>query len=162
MNKIRINFLKRSDWKNFSKLFKNQLLNDFPAFPSVGKKFFLEEKYKSLKLPEAFLKTKQVILAKKERNLVGFLISHQVPGGVEICDWLWIDKNYRQQGIARRLLRFWETNILRKKKIHKLNISTFNKRNLPFYQKIGFKLEGLRKKDQWGADRYLLGKLIFK
>ncbi len=103
---------------------------------------------------------KKAILAKDKEKIVGFLISHQVPGGVNVCDWLWVDESFREQGVGRSLVKFWEENSLKEKKTHRLNVSTSNKDNLAFYQKLGFKLEGVRKKDQWKADRYLLGKLI--
>jgi len=160
MIKIKIGFLKKPDWNGFASLFSKQLLFDFPTFSQEGKRFFLEKKYNNLKSAESFLKNKQVFLAKSKENLLGFLVSHQVPGGVAICDWLWVDKNHRQQGIGHLLVRSWEESNLKEKKIHKLSISTTNQDNLSFYQRLGFKLEGLREKDQWGVDRYLLGKLI--
>jgi ribosomal protein S18 acetylase RimI-like enzyme len=160
MTGIKIDFLKDSDWDQFVSLFLKQLFFDFPNFPQEGKKFFLEKKYKNLKSAADFLKNKQVFLAKTNETILGFLMAHQVPGGVSVCDWLWVDKSHRQQGIGRLLVVFWEEYNLKDKKIHKLNVSTTNQDNIFFYKKLGFKLEGTREKDQWGVNRYLLGKLI--
>ena len=160
MTGIKIDFLKDLDWDQFVSLFSKQLLFDFPTFPQEGKKFFLEKKYKNLKSAADFLKNKQVLLAKTNEIILGFLMAHQVPGGVSVCDWLWVDKNHRQQGVGRLLVVFWEEYNFKDKKIHKLNVSTTNQDNLFFYKKLGFKLEGTREKDQWRVDRYLLGKLI--
>lgn len=160
MGLVQISMLKVSKWEEFYGLFRRMLLNDFPAFPQEAKKYYLEGQFSSKRFKRAFLKKWQrVYLAKKNNKIIGFLEAADDEGGVSFLNWIWVKSAFRNQGIGKKLMKRWERDS-RRLKFHKLSTLTINRDNVSFYQRLGFELEGLRKKDHWGKDRYLLGKII--
>ncbi len=48
----------------------------------------------------------------------------------------------------------------KRRKCHKLRAQTSHPTNKGFYQKQGFELEGIKKKDNWGLDYFVYVKII--
>lgn len=152
--KIRVERLKSADWQAFYCLFKQLLEEDFSVYSRETKERFAD------KVKEAFEETKRSFwVAKIDGKIVGFLVAKGTPDGVSFINWLGVVKEFRRQDVGIELVRTWE-RWFKKKGYHKLRAAATNRENQPFYEKLGFSLEGVMKKDAYGADRLVLGKII--
>lgn len=152
----RIEKLKLADWSEFHFLFKKVLEKDFPGYPRQVKEKFVSE----IRVKGFFEEKKRLFwVAKFGGKAVGFLIVKGTPGGVSFINWLGVTRQFRRQGIGTKLIQTWE-NWAKKKGYHKLRISTTNRQNQAFYERLGFSLEGVKKKDSCGLDRFVFGKII--
>jgi ribosomal protein S18 acetylase RimI-like enzyme len=161
MRYFKIERINLEDWDEFYTFFLKMMREDFPEFPESGKKYLLEGKYANLRFLDKVKKGKLGIIVVKDdqQKLSGFLVFEPDIGGVIFLNWVVVVKEVRGQGLGRRLIEEWEKGV-KQSSFHKLVVSTTDKNNLGFYQKLGYKLEGVLKKDHWGKDKYLLGKII--
>jgi len=93
-----------------------------------------------------------------DKEIIGFLVYDMAYGGVLLCRWLGVLEECRKQGVGKMLA---EQAVLEAKALgcHKVELAgqlTARK----FYEKCGFKLEGMREKSYFGQDQYLFGKVI--
>lgn len=153
---IKIERLAFSDWKKFYRCFKGVLEEEFGTYPPRARESFSDE----VKLKRAFREGKKpFFIAKKDNKMVGFLIAVGSSSGVSFINWLGVTKQFRRQGIGRKLIQVWQS-WAKKRGYHKLRASTTNQGNRPFYEKLGFSLEGTKKKDRYGLDHFIFGKVI--
>ena len=94
----------------------------------------------------------------EEKNIIGFLVYDEPYGGVLLCRWLGVLKEYRGQGAGRMLI---EQAVLEAKALgcHKVEVAGQLKAK-KFYEKCGFKMEGFREKSYFGENQYLFGKIV--
>lgn len=91
-------------------------------------------------------------------SIIGFLVYDTPYGGVFLCRWLGVLKEYRGRGVGRMLIE----QAVREAKVlgcHKVEVAGQLKAK-KFYEKCGFKLEGFQEKSYFGEDQYLFGKVI--
>ena len=155
--------LKISQVSQFHRVFVELMSEGFEYTPKI-KKYFITNRYTVANF-KYWLKNdyKGVFVAEKLRGVlpsvfVGFLVYDMPYGGVLLCRWLGVLKEYRGQGAGKMLV---EQAVLEAKALgcHKVELAgqlTARK----FYEKCGFKLEGMREKSYFGQDQYLFGKVI--
>lgn len=90
---------------------------------------------------------------------MGLLIAIGSPGGVTFINWLGVKKQFQRRGIGKKLIQAWQ-DWAKRRGYHKLRASTTNSENHAFYEKLGFFLEGVKKKDRYGLDHFVFGKII--
>jgi len=79
-------------------------------------------------------------------------------GGVSFCTWLLVDPMHQRQGIGSQLIMYWEQFELNKG-AHRLCLYT-KKKNLGFYNKLGYSQVSFMEKAWWGNDAYTMSKLL--
>lgn len=100
------------------------------------------------------------IYAKINGDIIGGALIYQHSDAIYI-DSLWVDEQFRNQGIGTELLKRSEQNALRQG-ILKQVICTFHKPNMEFYLRRGFKLIATVPEYIQGLDKYYLRKTISK
>lgn len=162
MEEIKIKPLTIASWGKFYSFFAGSLKKDYPAFPKKGIDNLLDYSLSKKILKKRFQQgKKKIFLARLKNKLIGYLMASIEPGGVSSLNWIAVLPKWRRQGIGKKLMAVWGEETVASG-IHKLNISVTNRENIRFYQHLGFRLEGVRRADYWGKDRYLLGKVMGK
>lgn len=95
----------------------------------------------------------------KSQEIVGGLISYIDWGRWLYLDTIWVDANYRKQGIGRSLVTFVEQKA-KNKGIKRARLCTFDFQALPFYQKLGYVIYGKLKDYPEGHTLYYLKKNV--
>jgi len=152
---VKVVLLKQTDWSEFYSLYQEVVERDFCFYPETVRKVFCQAE----RLRENLGKSKQIWLAKKDNQIAGFLVGIKSKSGISYVNWMGVKEGFRGQGLGAKLIPHWE-KWARDQEAHKLRIATSNPNNLPFYQKFGYELEGVRKNDKYGLDFYLLGKQV--
>ncbi|MFU7517401.1 GNAT family N-acetyltransferase [Clostridium sp. HCS.1] len=97
----------------------------------------------SKELIENKLKEKEIIIASDEDNkIIGWLRYSYFWDNTPFMNMLYINENYRNKGIGKELVLFWE-NEMKKKGYEFLMTSTLsNEEAQHFYRKLGYKDAG--------------------
>lgn len=97
----------------------------------------------SKELIENKLKEKEIIIASDEDNkIIGWLRYSYFWDNTPFMNMLYINENYRNKGIGKELVLFWE-NEMKKKGYEFLMTSTLsNEEAQHFYRKLGYKDSG--------------------
>jgi len=97
----------------------------------------------SKELIENKLKEKEIIIASDEDNkIIGWLRYSYFGDNTPFMNMLYINENYRNNGIGKELVLFWE-NEMKKKGYEFLMTSTLsNEEAQHFYRKLGYKDSG--------------------
>ena len=110
----------------------------------VNFQFILDnDRHVSKELIENKLKEKEIIIAKDEDNkIIGWLRYSYFWDNTPFMNMLYINANYRNKGIGKELVLFWEKEM--KKKGYKfLMTSTLSNEDAQhFYRKLGYKDSG--------------------
>jgi ribosomal protein S18 acetylase RimI-like enzyme len=153
--KIKVERLKTSDWESFFALFR-KIVNGFDSYPQKARDFFTKEE----RVKRAFLKKKRIFwVAKKEKEIVGFLIAIIEDEEIVFINWMGVKKGFQGQGIGKKLVLNWE-NWAKKEGYKKLRVSTTVKENISFYEKLGFCFKRKIEKNYYDLNRYVLEKKI--
>ncbi len=88
----------------------------------------------------------RLFLAYINGRAVGYLLTSKQHGGVAFGDWLAVDKDFRDQGIASSLLSHWQQDAL-KQGAHMIQLFT-TENDVGFYEKNGF-IQGGSMPDAW-------------
>ena len=110
----------------------------------VNFQFILDnDRHVSKELIENKLKEKEIIIAKDEDNkIIGWLRYSYFWDNTPFMNMLYINANYRNKGIGKELVLFWE-NEMKKKGYKFLMTSTLsNEEAQHFYMKLGYKDSG--------------------
>ncbi len=91
-------------------------------------------------------------------QLVGYLLTLKVNGGVSFGHWLAVDKRFQKRGIASQMILFWEQSTLLEG-AHMLELYT-TKNNKEFYAKQGFTFAGKFPNGWFGVDHFQFYKLL--
>jgi hypothetical protein len=92
-------------------------------------------------------------------NIIGGISAYSVIWKILYVDTLWVDEDYRRQGIGRRLLE----SVCESAKSYGcelVHLSTFDFQGLEFYQAMGFKIFGVLDDSPKGHKEYFLSKKI--
>ena len=92
-------------------------------------------------------------------KLVGGLVGYIDWGRWLYIDAIWIDANYRKQGIGKRLVISAEQKAI-KKGIKRARLYTFDFQALPFYKKLGYTVYGELEDFPEGHTAYYLKKVL--
>lgn len=152
---IEVKPLVSQDWEEFYSLFRQMVTADFSYYPSQVIQRFLEEE----RIKRGWGEAKEIFVALKDKEIVGFLIGVDAGGGVSFCNWVGVKKEFRGRGIGKLLVQAWEV-WAKERGCHKLRAQSSNARNQGFYEKLGFKFEGKRENDRYHLDYWLFGKMI--
>ena len=148
------------DLDEFFKVFSGLIQSEMLEYSERTRKYFytnnraINKKVLKRKLGEGNI----VLSATLKKKIVGILIADRPFGGISICHWLAVDRQFQMMGIGRSLLLGWE-KISKDDGAHGLRLET-DKRNIDFYKKMGFSLIGLDKRGEFGTDNYVMKKLI--
>lgn len=157
---MEIKTLVESEIDKFHSVFVQVIGDGFPEYSQKLVDFIVDKDFRPDVFKEKVRKGEYTILvAEEEGKIVGFLIFEKLYGGVSYCTWLGVLREYRGRGIGSKLLGFWEKEILSQSG-HKLMLLTQAEKNRAFYEKFGFKEEGLEKQSWFGLDAFIFGKII--
>lgn len=149
------------DIDKFFVLFSKSIKTQFPEYSEKTQDNFLEKEYSpesiKIRIEEGSL---YIYLAYFESEIVGYVVTMDLAGGVCLANWVAVADEYQHKGVASKLLEMWE-NDAKNHGVHKLHLWT-DKRNLEFYKKIGFEYAGMIPDNFYGADDYLFYKSIKK
>lgn len=140
-------------------VFKDVLTTEFPEYSANVIKYLLEKMYNQVNFNYWLANNlKIVLIAKTNNNIVGFAVIDEPYGGVSFCRWLGIKKEDQKQGIGKILIKKW-LELAKTQGCHKVEIASQPEAK-GFYEKIGLKLEGIRKLSYFGIDQFIYGKVI--
>lgn len=157
MAEIIIEKLKKNDAPLLAATFQKAILGDFKHYPKNAVDKFIEiwsEKY--------FNKRKKVVvIAKNDSKIVGFVIGRKqwLDSGVGEIEWVWVNKNHRNKGVARKMLENAE-KIYRDSGHHKVELTADSPKTWEIYKRFGFKKEGFNRDGMWHIDTYKYGKIL--
>lgn len=141
----------------FLGFFRSTLGKLFPHYSKNSINYTIEADYSPNWLKGRLLEGKKtVFVAMKDDKIIGYLLSSRSIVGVSFCDWLAVETNYQNKGIATKLIGLWEKDAI-SEGAHALHLWTM-KKNLDFYGNRGFVNGGLFPKAWHGHDSYLLYK----
>ena len=107
--KIKIEKLKKRDLAAFYAIFKKAISEDFKEYSPEVASFQIKRHRRSNLFRWIKQGEEYIFVAKNEQGTVlGMLVAQKIIGGVSNCDWLIVIKEYRRQGVGRRLLSYWE------------------------------------------------------
>lgn len=150
-----------ADLNLFYPFFAKTLSNNFPYYHPKVINYFLNKIYTFSNL--SFWLTngdREILAAFLDNEPIGFAMIDSPYGGVSFLRWLAVDKNYQKKGIGSKLVLEWE-KIAKESGCQKMELAT-HQTTVPFYQKQGFQIEGLRKLSYFGINQVLMGKIIGK
>ena len=155
MEGIEIKSLEGKNWLEFWALFSQTVSQDFSFYPPEAIKRFLDEE----KIKKNWGQSKEILVAFKNNEIVGFLIAIDSGGGVSFCNWLGVERKSRRQGIGKNLVQVWE-KWAKQRKCYKLRAQTSQRENQLFWESLGFQLEGIKKADRYFLDYFIFVKMI--
>ncbi len=157
--KFKIRKLTQKDLPALLVLFNTVLQEDFPEYqPKVAAvyKVYFNDKFFTKFLLK---KTNSILGAFANDVIVAVLVIMGHDGGVVEFNWLFVNKNYRNNGLASELLKKGENWAL-EKKYHYIMFHTENIGLVEFYKKRGYEHVGLQKKMYFGIDEHLMQKVL--
>lgn len=128
-----------------------------------------EIKKNFMSIPKNISEVKKHILqikkSKKQRHFV-IEINNKVAGEIEISDVVphhkakliyWLAKQYRGKGIMTKVVTIFTEHVFREYKIKRIYsyVRTFNKPSARVLEKVGYKSEGILKKNKLKNGKYL-------
>jgi len=158
MKEVKLKRIGIKSYDRFYPVFRRALLTDFLHLPLRRKKYFLRKIWSKKNFKKRFKRGKIGIFSVRKDKTIAFIVVSSEIGGISLLRWIWVDKNFRNKGIGKRLVKRGE-KWAQTKNCHKLRFIT-DGRNRGFYLKLGFVIEGIRKKDRYKKDFYLFGKFI--
>jgi ribosomal protein S18 acetylase RimI-like enzyme len=156
---IKIKKAKEEDVSWLWELFSASLKTQFPEY-SVKAQRELLRGYWSKKILKSRLKSKNLVvyIACSGTEPAGYLAFETPVGGISIAFWLAVKKEFQGRGIGSLLLKKYEAAV-KKQGCHSIHLYA-DKRNLGFYKKLGYKVAGFIPQNYYGADDYLLYKIV--
>ena len=153
----KIEKLQASQISRFHRLFVELMREGFDYAPKI-KEYFITRRYTVANFKYWLKNDYKGVLVAEEKDIIGFLVYDMPYGGVLLCRWLGVLKEYRGRGAGKMLV---EQAVREAKALgcHKIELAGHLKAK-EFYEKCGFKLEGFREKSYFGEDQYLFGKIV--
>lgn len=99
-----------------------------------------------------------IILVSDENNINAFLIALKNIDTYEI-EAIYVESNYRRQGIATKLLNYLEDHYLNKDDVILLEVAVNNENAINLYKKFGFNIINTRHKYYKDIDAYVMKKV---
>ncbi len=102
------------------------------------KNIFKEDKHISSAMLEQKIKNKEIIVVKKEDRIIAWLRWGYFWDNIPFVNLLYAQKSFRNQGIGKQILDFWE-NEMRKKDYKLIMTSSLSNEEAQFfYKKLGY------------------------
>ena len=154
-----IHALSSQDIDQFYPVFTSVLNTEFPGYTREVIYYLFNRIYTRDTLKFWVQRKEKIIIGAFENDsIVGFAVIDSPYGGVSFCRWLGVFKDHQRKGIGTSLIQKWEV-LARESKAHKMEVAGQPEAK-KFYEKMGFDLEGMRKKSYFGIDQYLFGKIL--
>ena len=154
---INIQKISPSQIPQFYQVFRQVMGEGFDYTPRI-KKYFITRRYTIANFKYWLENDYKGVFVVEEKDIIGFLVYDMPYGGVLLCRWLGVLKEYRGEGAGRMLIE----QAVREARVlgcHKIELAGQLKAK-KFYEKCGFKMEGFREKSYFGEDQYLFGRVI--
>lgn len=160
-DKIEVRRGKIADLDAFYNLWKRSLKDGYFLYPKSSIPYIIEKTLPKGELKNNIKSGKKIFyLAYSGKNLVGYLLTNKQDGGVAFGHWLAVAADFRNQGVASKLLSFWEKAALAEG-AHKLDLYT-TRNDVGFYKKLGFTLAGECPDCWYGVDHFWFYKTLRK
>ena len=154
---LMIRKLNSDDLPQFSELFNQMLENDMPDLHVFVDR--LKSDYSDTVLLTVINSSRYTIFgAFVEDKLIGFIWGNSVYYGLGFISWIMVNKNYRNRGIASKLMKYYE-DYVKSRGGHVVELYCFQQ-ILDFYIKRGYHKIGMRPKGYFGLRQYILNKLF--
>lgn len=151
--------LSPQDIDPFYPVFSSVLKTEFPGYTPEVVQYLLTKIYNPTTLKYWLERhEKYTYVALHNDQIIGFALLDSPYGGVSFCRWLGVVKAYQRQGYGKALIHAW-TEYAVKHKAHKMEVAGQPEAK-EFYEKMGFDLEGFRKRSYFGIDQHLFGKVL--
>jgi ribosomal protein S18 acetylase RimI-like enzyme len=150
---VKLRKLTKPDLEELEELFTKTIQEEFPEYTKNTRDYFADKKYKN-----QIFRSPVKLGAYKDNELVAYLLAAKPVGGVMFIWWLAVLREHKRKGIGTKLIKHLEKKGL-KLGAHNIQLQA-DERNLAFYKAVGFEILGLDKKSFFGADSYVLKKLI--
>ena len=141
------------DTELLKKLYILTIMSEFPEYSEKKKEFFTSEKY-----VENMMHLPLRLGAFVDDVLVGYLLSTKSFGGIVFIHWIAVMEDYQHHGLGRKLLAKLE-EIAKTQGAHGVHLEA-NKRNVSFYESMGFAQFGYTKHGYFDAEEYFMEKII--
>jgi len=154
-----IAYLKPKDIDGFFPFFEKLMRENFAFYHPKVIDYFLTKIYTQQNLYYQLKNGyRTIFVAYQEKEPLGFAMIDQPYGGVSFLRWLAIAKNQQGKGVGKALIFEWE-KIAKSQGCHKMEVAAYHL-IASFYEKCGFKKEGLREISYFGINQVLMGKMI--
>ncbi len=101
------------------------------------------DRHVSKQLIKNKLKEKEIIIAKDQDNkIIGWLRYSYFWDNTPFMNMLYLNENYRNKGIGKRIVEFWETKMKSKGYELVMTSTLSNEQAQHFYRKLGYKDAG--------------------
>ncbi len=158
MDRINISQIKQNQADEFFELYKNIAKSDFNKWAKDSKEMWFTDSYSLEYWKQLLTENKLPILVVEERDkMVGYVMLEGINFGVGYLGWIGILKEYQGKGLGSMLMKEME-KWCRNNEIHKIELETQEPELQHFYEKHGYKLEGIRKNSWQHLDNYMFGK----
>lgn len=158
---LRIEKVTDQNFEEFYKLFEKLVKTQFPEYSNKTTEWLIKNpRGHSKKRLINEIKNNSILVlgAYLKGSIVGFAHGTWPWGGISYVYWLAVDPKFQRKGVGTAILKGWE-KIVKEKGGHAVHLDSAEK-NLKFYEKLGYKIMGHDLKGYFGADDYLLKKLI--
>ncbi len=150
---ICIKKIEEKDKPELEKIYIQTVQQEFPEYSQQIRDHFTSGAYK-----QSMLGKHIKIGVFDDKKLIGFLLADDPIGGVMFIFWLGIIPNYQGKGLGTELVHYIEKMAL-KMGVHNIQLQA-DERNVSFYKHLGFEILGFDAKGYFGADSYIMKKLI--
>mgnify|MGYP000037987683 FL=1 len=101
------------------------------------------DRYVSKHLIKNKLKEKEIIVVKNQKNqIIGWLRYGYFWDNIPFMNMIYLDEDYRNKGIGKELVRFWESEMKNKGYDLVMTSTLSNEQAQHFYRKLGYKDSG--------------------
>lgn len=101
------------------------------------------DRYISKQLIKNKLKEKEIMMAKDQDNkIIGWLRYSYFWDNTPFINMIYLNENYRNKGLGKELVRFWETEMKSKGYELVMTSTLSNEQAQHFYRKLGYKDSG--------------------
>jgi len=157
MSQYKISQIGTEKVNEFFELYKELVGTDFKEWGQEAKDKWLTEDYS----PEFWNKIIEngcpVLAAYDGDKMVSYVAIEHLTFGVAYLSWMGTLPDYRKKGITKALMSELE-KWCKQNNIHKIELETQVTELLPYFEKLGFSLEGVRKNSWQKLDNYMFGK----
>lgn len=152
--------IETSQIEQFHQLFTSIMREGYGGFPKYLQDYFLKEMYSLAHFRFWLQKGFRKILVTLDEydTIVGYLIGDHTYGGSGFVSWVGVNKEYRESGIASKMLEVY-TQYVKSKKGFLVELYTFD-HLIRFYTNRGFKVIGRRDPGFFGQKNVIMNKQI--
>lgn len=145
----------------FYEFFQKTVKEEFPEYSKGDLKYIFTRGWSKKNYREWLKNENRFILgAFNNKKLIALLDAENPQLGVCFCSWIMVDRKLQKKGIGTKLLSKLEIE-MKRKGVHMIFLYA-DKKNIPYYKKVGFKWVGNMEKAWFGQDHHILTKLIQK